>query len=104
MTVDMDRDVAGTLKVLGEPVRLRIVELLAREELCVCHLVDELALPQPLISHHLRTLRTAGLVEAEKWRYWTYYRLQPAVLAAVAERLRSLSSPRRGRKPLRPCC
>ena len=48
---------------LGEPMRWRIVELLADEELCVCHLVEALEVAQPLVSHHLRVLRDAGLVE-----------------------------------------
>ena len=51
------------LKALAEPLRWRIVELLAGEELCVCHLVEALDVPQPLVSHHLRVLRDAGLVE-----------------------------------------
>ena len=51
------------LKAVAEPMRWRIVELLAAEELCVCHLVEELDVPQPLVSHHLRVLRDAGLVD-----------------------------------------
>lgn len=105
MTVDTDVDPAELLKVLAEPLRWRIVELLSAEELCVCHLVEELGVAQPLVSHHLRVLRDAELVETEKWRYWTYYRLRPERLAALAATLRSTaaSAPKPGRTR-RPCC
>ena len=80
MTIDMDLLPAPPtmLKALAEPLRWRIVTALAVEELCVCHLTEDLDVPQPLISHHLRVLRDVGIVESEKWRYWTYYRLRPA--------------------------
>ena len=68
------------LKALAEPLRWSIVTALAREELCVCHLTEDLGRAQPLVSHHLRVLRDAGIVESEKWRYWTYYRLAPTRL------------------------
>ena len=81
MAIDVDAaTVSDRLKVLAEPVRWRIVELLATEELCVCHLVDALGVPQPLVSHHLRALRDAELVESSRYRYWTYYRLRPETL------------------------
>lgn len=86
MAVDTESHVE-VLRVLAEPIRWRIVGLLAAEELCVCHLVDELGVPQPLVSHHLRILREARLVETEKWRYWTYYRLRPERVAALAASL-----------------
>jgi ArsR family transcriptional regulator, arsenate/arsenite/antimonite-responsive transcriptional repressor len=109
MTVDMDLDLdpnpAGRLRAVAEPLRWRIVELLAREELCVCHLVELLDVPQPLVSHHLRVLRDADLVEAERFRYWTYYRLRPGVLEALGRHLVALSAaappPASAR---RPCC
>ncbi len=87
-------------------MRWRVVELLAREELCVCHLVEELHAPQSLVSHHLKVLRDAGLVVGERWRYWTYYRLVPGALRAVADHLllvdeRGASGAARTR---RPCC
>ncbi len=100
-----DREEVGLLKVLAEPLRWRIVKLLAREELCVCHLVEELAVNQPLVSHHLRILRDAGVVESSKFRYWTYYRLCPAALAPAAAALGELTGhvPDRGERR-RPCC
>lgn len=72
MNIDVDAAPSAVLKVLAEPLRWRIVELLAAEELCVCHLVETLEVPQPLVSHHLRVLREAGLVETSRLRHWTY--------------------------------
>ena len=91
------------LRVLSEPLRWRIVELLAHEQLCVCHLVDELAEAQPLVSHHLRVLREAGLLTYERHRYWTYYRLRPEALRSVASALTALARPERRTSRRRPC-
>jgi ArsR family transcriptional regulator len=95
---------ADLLKVLAEPLRWRIVTLLSQEELCVCHLVEELGVPQPLVSHHLRALRTAGLVESERWRYWTYYRLHPERLKELATTLAKIADGPSTRRARRPCC
>ncbi len=105
MPTDLKVVPASALKALAEPLRWRIVELLAVEELCVCHLVEELEVAQSLVSHHLRALREAGLVESHRHRYWTYYRLRSDALAALGRRLGGLadaatsSGDRR-----RPCC
>jgi protein-tyrosine-phosphatase/DNA-binding transcriptional ArsR family regulator len=82
----------GTLPVelaraLGDPLRWRIIELLATEQLCVAHLAEELGVGQPLVSHHLKVLREAGLVEPDRYRYWTYYRLRPTALVHLAATL-----------------
>jgi ArsR family transcriptional regulator, arsenate/arsenite/antimonite-responsive transcriptional repressor len=106
MQTDMDLESPPDgLRAAAEPLRWRILTLLAEEELCVCHLVEALDAPQSLISHHLRVLRDAGLVESERFRYWTYYRLQPAAVEAMGRRLMDLA----GRVPAsattrRPCC
>jgi ArsR family transcriptional regulator, arsenate/arsenite/antimonite-responsive transcriptional repressor len=90
-----DVEVAGpslvAMRALAEPLRWRIVELLASEELCVCHLVEELGVAQPLVSHHLGVLRRAGLVEADRFRYWTYYRLRPDAFAGLAQHLSAMA-------------
>jgi ArsR family transcriptional regulator len=93
------------LRAAAEPLRWRILTLLAREELCVCHLVEALDVPQSLISHHLRALRAAGLVETERFRYWTYYRLRPEALAELGQQLVDLAGgvPAPG-STRRPCC
>lgn len=105
MNIDTDVDTLGALRALVEPVRWRIVELLADEELCVCHIVEELGVAQPLVSHHLRILRDAGLVDTERYRYWTYYRLRPDALAPLRDRLdRIVSPPSAAGERRRPCC
>jgi ArsR family transcriptional regulator len=105
MSMSVDLDASPLLRALAEPLRWHIVAALSREELCVCHLVEETGAPQPLISHHLRVLREAGLVESEKWRYWTYYRLRPRVLGELARQLDGMAT---SCPPVsehrRPCC
>lgn len=105
MVTDVDAGPVELLKVVAEPMRWRILELLATEELCVCHLVEELDVNQPLVSHHLRILRDAGLVATSKWRYWTYYRLLPGALAPLTEALSAIagSDVVEGDRR-RPCC
>lgn len=94
MAVDVVASAPPTavLKALAEPNRWRIVELLSCEELCVCHLAQDLDLAQPLVSHHLKVLREAGLVASEKHRQWTYYRLRREVLEGLGHQVRSITS------------
>lgn len=80
------------LKALADPVRLRLLNLLAGDrEVCVCHLREALGLPQPTVSRHLAYLRKNGLVAARKEGLWVFYRsarpvddLHRALLACVA--------------------
>ena len=82
---------AARFKALADPTRVAIVNRLAgAEEVCVCAFVNELELSQPTISHHLRILREAGLIEASRRGTWAYYRLVPD---AVAELARALAGP-----------
>jgi ArsR family transcriptional regulator len=78
---------AGVLKALGEPTRLRLVSLIAAHEgaeACVCDLTDPIGLSQPTVSHHLKVLSEAGLIEREQRGKWAYYRLVPGALDALA--------------------
>jgi ArsR family transcriptional regulator len=93
---------ADALAVLADPVRRRIVALLAEEQLCTCHLVDELAGKQPLVSYHLKALREAGLVETERCGRFTYYRLRPDALEGLAASLSTLAA-RAATASKRPC-
>lgn len=79
------------LRLLGDPVRARIVEHLTVEQLCTCHLVELTGASQSNVSNHLRALREAGLVVAEPCGRFTYYRLVPAVLARLGAQLDALS-------------
>lgn len=78
---------AAVLKALAEPTRLRLVSLIAGHEdaeACVCELTAPVGLSQPTVSHHLKILVEAGLVERTQRSKWAYYRLVPAALDALA--------------------
>jgi ArsR family transcriptional regulator len=79
MSVDTD-----LLRVLADPLRLQIVTLLARETLCTTHLVEETGARQTNLSNHLKVLREAGVVETEPCGRFTYYKLRPEVVEALA--------------------
>jgi ArsR family transcriptional regulator, arsenate/arsenite/antimonite-responsive transcriptional repressor len=85
---------AGQFKALSDPTRLSIVNSLAnREECCVCEF-QHLGLSQPTISHHLKILREAGLIEvARKRGTWTFYRLVPAAVESLAFALGGSAKP-----------
>jgi DNA-binding transcriptional ArsR family regulator len=84
---------------------MRIVELLAREQLCTCHLVAETGARQTNVSNHLRALREAGLVESEPAGRYTYYRLVPEALEAMTTRLGGLADAARSTsEQRRPAC
>ena len=78
---------AQVFKALGDPVRLRLVSLIGAHqggEVCVCDLTSAFDLSQPTISHHLKVLREAGLIDSERRGTWVYYRLVPAALERMA--------------------
>ncbi|MFJ8562427.1 ArsR/SmtB family transcription factor [Streptomyces microflavus] len=79
------------IRVLGDPLRLRIVTLLARETLCTSHLVEETGARQTNLSNHLRVLREAGVVETEPCGRFTYYKLRPDVIAQLAGQFADLA-------------
>ncbi|HVM19749.1 MAG TPA: metalloregulator ArsR/SmtB family transcription factor [Egibacteraceae bacterium] len=77
---------ARVFKALSDPHRVRIVNLLstAGEALCVCDLTEPLGLAQPTVSHHLRKLLDAGLLEREQRGVWAYYSLVPDALPRLS--------------------
>src|SRR5690349_23465905 len=92
---DADK-LAGVLKALADPARLRLLSLIQSApdgEACVTDLTAPLALSQPTVSHHLRILTQAGLLQRDKRGVWVYYRLVPSAVAAIADVL----TPRRKR-------
>src|SRR6266404_5606209 len=80
-----ERDaLAARFKALADPTRVAIVNrLAAADEVCVCDFVAALDLAQPTISHHLKVLRDAGLVESSRRGTWAYYRLVPEAVGAL---------------------
>jgi ArsR family transcriptional regulator len=89
MLTSVDPDV---IRVLGDPLRLQIVTLLARETLCTTHLVEETGAKQTNLSNHMKVLREAGLVETEPCGRFTYYKLKPEVLAGLSEQFAQLAA------------
>ncbi|GAA0957174.1 transcriptional regulator [Virgisporangium aurantiacum] len=78
---------APAFKALGDPVRLQLMSMIASApdgEVCVCDLTPAFDLSGPTISHHLKTLRAAGLVDAERRGTWVYYRPRRAVMRQLA--------------------
>jgi ArsR family transcriptional regulator len=77
---------APRFKALGDPVRLRLLSLIASHggEVCVCELAEPFEVSGPTISHHLRVLREAGLIDCERRGTWVYYWLRPGVLDRLA--------------------
>jgi ArsR family transcriptional regulator, arsenate/arsenite/antimonite-responsive transcriptional repressor len=78
--------VAPLLKALADPVRLRLMSLIASHpggEACVCDLTGEFDLSQPTISHHLKVLHEAGLLDRAKRGVWVYYRARTEALASL---------------------
>ena len=81
---------ASALKVLADPARLRLLSLIQGQpdhEACVCHLTEPLGLSQPTVSHHLKVLLQAGLVEREQRGSWAFFRVVPDQLQALRELL-----------------
>src|SRR5689334_25246963 len=87
----VDAEAAATLsvafKALGDPVRLQLMSMIASApggEICVCELTPAFEVSGSTISHHLKTLREAGLVDAERRASWVYYRPRPALLRQLS--------------------
>src|ERR1700727_3836669 len=86
LTAGQAEQVAPLLKALADPVRLRLMSLVASHpggEACVCDLADAFELSQPTISHHLKVLHESGLLDREKRGVWVYYRARTQALASL---------------------
>jgi ArsR family transcriptional regulator len=83
-------ELAAGFKALGDPVRLRLLSLIASREggeVCVCELTDAFTVSGPTISHHLRVLREAGLIDCQRRGTWVYYWIVPARMKALSQLL-----------------
>jgi ArsR family transcriptional regulator len=90
LSQDAAAELATGFKALGDPVRLRLLSLIAArggEEVCVCELTDAFQVKGPTISHHLKVLREAGLIDCERRGTWVYYWIVPAGLAPLSQLL-----------------
>jgi ArsR family transcriptional regulator len=87
ITSDAAERIAPLLKALADPVRLRLLSLVASHEdgeACVCDLNDAFDLSQPTISHHLKVLHESGLLDRTKRGVWVYYQVKPEALSDLA--------------------
>jgi ArsR family transcriptional regulator len=86
---DQAAKLAGWFRVLGDPARLRLLSLIASKgEACAaCDLVEPIGVSQPTVSHHLKVLFEAGLVERHKHGRWVYYRAIPDRMAVLSKAL-----------------
>jgi ArsR family transcriptional regulator, arsenate/arsenite/antimonite-responsive transcriptional repressor len=87
VSADLAPRLAAVFKALADPVRLRLLSVIASHqggEACVCELTDLFEVSQPTISHHLRVLREAGLIDCERRGVWAYYRVIPEAVETLA--------------------
>ncbi|MDQ1181636.1 ArsR family transcriptional regulator [Rhodococcus sp. SORGH_AS 301] len=87
LTEQQSHILASMFKALGDPVRLRLLSLIASHdggEACVCDISGSFDLSQPTISHHLKVLRQAGLLGSERRGTWVYYRVIPDALQQLS--------------------
>lgn len=87
---DVERDqavrMAAAAKALGDPIRLQLVDVLRKHagRVCVCELTPLFDVGQPTVSHHLKVLRQAGIVDSERQGLWAYYYVVPGALEEFA--------------------
>jgi ArsR family transcriptional regulator len=96
LTEDQARELAKVFKALGDPVRLRLLSLIASHaggEACVCDLTDAFELTGPTISHHLKVLREAGIIDGDRRGTWVYYRVLPTMLQTLSAVLMAPDQP-----------
>jgi ArsR family transcriptional regulator len=101
LSEDDAKALAGVFKALADPVRLRLLSLIASfagGEACVCDLTGPFDVSQPTISHHLRVLREAGLIDSERRGTWVYYWVLPEALARLGAVLAVDAAPTLGAK------
>jgi ArsR family transcriptional regulator len=107
-----DYSLDGLFRALGDPTRLRLINLMAGQEVCVCYFTEVVGAPQPKISRHLAYLRKAGIVAARRDGKWMHYRLTASsnpniasIMKNVIEALRQDKEMQRDRQKLdRACC
>ncbi|MEU1432210.1 metalloregulator ArsR/SmtB family transcription factor [Nocardia sp. NPDC005746] len=90
LTAPAATELAAVFKALSDPVRLRLLSVIAShvgQEACVCDISDGFDVSQPTISHHLKVLREAGLLSSERRGSWVYYRVEPGALRQLSDLL-----------------
>lgn len=92
LAADSAQELANDLQILGHPVRLQLLAVLAQNsgKVCVCDLEAALPIKQPTVSHHLRLLREAGLIDCERHGQWAYYFIKHEAVRAIQARVGGL--------------
>ncbi len=105
MLISTQTDIAtiDLLSVIADPLRWHILQLLAEEELCSTHLQDILGVKQTLISHHMKVLREAGLVDTSPCGRFSYFRLRPGAFDDISDAVHALAEAAH-RTPARRAC
>ncbi|MGH3897785.1 MAG: ArsR/SmtB family transcription factor [Pseudonocardiaceae bacterium] len=96
LTAGQAEELSRRFKALGDPVRLRLLSLIASHEggeACVCELTVDFEVSGPTISHHLKVLRETGLIEGDRRGTWIYYRVLPDALQTLSEALLPIRVP-----------
>lgn len=86
-----ESDIAFICRALSDVNRVRIISLLGDKELCACRLLDDLAITQPTLSHHMKTLRECALIETRKEGKWMHYSLNQTTLGAFKQAISELA-------------
>ena len=89
LSAEAAQQFSDDLQILAHPIRMQILDILGRStgQVCVCDLEAALPVKQPTVSHHLRLLREAGLIDCERRGLWAYYFIQREALAALRSRI-----------------
>jgi ArsR family transcriptional regulator len=89
LSAEAAQQFSDDLQILAHPIRMQILDILGRStgQVCVCDLEAALPVKQPTVSHHLRLLREAGLIDCERRGLWAYYFVQREALAALRARI-----------------
>ncbi|HKP54696.1 MAG TPA: metalloregulator ArsR/SmtB family transcription factor [Chloroflexia bacterium] len=85
LSMEEAKEVSEAMQILGHPIRLQILDMLARNEgqVCVCDIEEDVPVKQPTVSHHLKLLREAGLIDCERHGLWAYYFVKRDALSAM---------------------
>ena len=85
ISADEAKELTDGFQILGHPIRLQLLDILARHggQVCVCDLESAVPVKQPTVSHHLRLLREAGVIDCERHGQWVYYFVKREKLAAL---------------------
>lgn len=94
---------ARYLKALGEPIRLKLIEQISQGQNCICHLQNQFSVSQPTLSHHMKILVDAGVVESEKIGKNVYYTINESELANMVDYLLQFSGNNKVEFGCQPC-